>query len=96
MSIIETLVSWMRSDNPRASVAACQALLDRAWGKAGQYNELTSEERGVVPAAGPTTEETTKAMVDMLNAYGNAKARGAPREVLEPMDRLIKLVLETS
>ena len=33
---IERLLFWMRSRDPRASVAAAQALLDRAYGKAPQ------------------------------------------------------------
>ena len=33
---IERLAYWMRSDNPKASVPAAQALLDRGWGKASQ------------------------------------------------------------
>jgi hypothetical protein len=32
------LVDWMRSDNPAASVSACNSLLDRAWGKAEQHH----------------------------------------------------------
>lgn len=30
---IQRLAEWMRSKNPKASVAACCALLDRGWGK---------------------------------------------------------------
>lgn len=37
---IKKLVQWMESDNPKASVAACQALLDRAWGKPTQAVQL--------------------------------------------------------
>lgn len=33
---LERLAHWMRSDEPRASVAACIALLDRGWGKPSQ------------------------------------------------------------
>ena len=33
---ITKLASWMRSDDPRASVAAAQALLDRGFGKPAQ------------------------------------------------------------
>jgi len=33
---ITKLVKWMRSDNPKASVAACMAILDRGWGKPHQ------------------------------------------------------------
>jgi hypothetical protein len=34
----------MRSDNPKASVAATQALLDRGWGKPVQPNEHTGKD----------------------------------------------------
>jgi hypothetical protein len=37
---INRLVYWMKSDDPRASVAACQALLDRGWGKPTQPTEV--------------------------------------------------------
>jgi hypothetical protein len=33
------LVQWMQSDNAKASVSACNALLDRAWGKPKQAVE---------------------------------------------------------
>lgn len=33
---IKRLAYWMRSDDPRASVAASQALLDRGYGKPAQ------------------------------------------------------------
>lgn len=33
---LERLVEWMKSDNPKASVAACNAILDRAYGKPSQ------------------------------------------------------------
>lgn len=33
---VHRLAFWMRSDNPKASVAACQALLDRGYGKPTQ------------------------------------------------------------
>lgn len=36
---IERLAYWMRTDDPRASPAAAQALLDRAWGKPTQPTE---------------------------------------------------------
>ena len=38
---IERLAFWMRSDNPRASVAAAQALLDRGFGKPQQSIDAT-------------------------------------------------------
>ncbi len=33
---MEKLVEWMHSDNAKASVAACNAILDRAYGKPTQ------------------------------------------------------------
>jgi hypothetical protein len=33
---INRLVEWMRSEEPKASVQACNAILDRGWGKAAQ------------------------------------------------------------
>jgi hypothetical protein len=36
---IKRLADWMASDDPRASVAASAALLDRGWGKPGQPME---------------------------------------------------------
>lgn len=33
---LQRLVYWAQSDDPRASVAASQAILDRAWGKPTQ------------------------------------------------------------
>jgi hypothetical protein len=33
---INKLAEWMKSDNPTASVSACNSILDRAWGKPAQ------------------------------------------------------------
>ena len=38
---IERLSYWMRSEDPRASVAACNAILDRGFGKPSQAIEHT-------------------------------------------------------
>lgn len=38
---IKRLAEWMQSDNGKASVAACNALLDRAWGKPAQQVDAT-------------------------------------------------------
>lgn len=46
---INKLAFWMRSDDTRASVAACGILLDRGWGKAAQEVELSGKIT-VVPA----------------------------------------------
>ena len=43
---IERLVDWMRSDEPKASVAAANTLLDRGWGKAPQA--VTGDDGGPV------------------------------------------------
>jgi hypothetical protein len=39
---IKRLAHWMNSDDPRASVAACNALLDRGHGKPQQTLEVTN------------------------------------------------------
>ena len=39
---IKRLVRWMKSDNPRASIAACTTILERAWGKPRQAVEHKS------------------------------------------------------
>jgi hypothetical protein len=36
---IKRLIEWMEADNPKASIAACNAILDRAWGKPAQAIE---------------------------------------------------------
>ena len=38
---IQKLADWMRSDNPKASVSACNAILDRGHGKPKQAMEHT-------------------------------------------------------
>lgn len=43
---IERLAFWMRSDNAKASPAACNALLNRAWGTPVQMTELTGRDGG--------------------------------------------------
>jgi erythromycin esterase-like protein len=37
---VTKLVEWMRSENPKASVSACQALLDRGFGKPAQSVDM--------------------------------------------------------
>ncbi len=41
---IERLAFWMKSDNPTASVAAANALLDRGYGKPAQVVNLSIED----------------------------------------------------
>ena len=40
---IERLVFWMKSKDPRASVAAANSLLDRGYGRPAQLLDLTIE-----------------------------------------------------
>jgi hypothetical protein len=40
---LERLLFWMRDDNPKASVAATLAILDRGWGRPGQELQLSGE-----------------------------------------------------
>jgi hypothetical protein len=41
---IDRLAYWMKSDDQRASVAAANALLDRAWGKAARAATTEGDE----------------------------------------------------
>ena len=41
---IATLAKWMRSDHPQAAVRSSEILLDRAWGKPDQRQEITGPE----------------------------------------------------
>jgi hypothetical protein len=45
---VERLARWMRSDDPRASVAACTALLDRGWGRPTQAVEMSGKDGGPI------------------------------------------------
>jgi len=60
---VSKLAEWMRSDNPKASVSACLALLDRGYGKPTQTTESTVELEarvaGLAPIYGlqPTSED---------------------------------------
>jgi hypothetical protein len=40
---IKRLVFWMRSNNPKASITACLAILNRAWGPPAQESAGESE-----------------------------------------------------
>lgn len=52
---IHRLAYWMRSDDARASVPACNALLDRGWGKPAQAVEVTGRNGEPLQAA-PSTD----------------------------------------
>lgn len=45
---IDRLVDWMKSNDARASVAACAILLDRGHGKAPQAVQHTGEDGGPI------------------------------------------------
>lgn len=45
---LERLAYWMRSENPKASVAASIALLDRAHGKPAQEIALNPEQNKII------------------------------------------------
>jgi len=54
---IERLLHWLRSKDPRASVAAANALLDRGYGKAPQQIELDANVRHTDVSVNPLTAE---------------------------------------
>lgn len=47
---IKRLVYWMESENPKASVTACIALLDRAFGKPAQSVDLSNSDGSLASA----------------------------------------------
>lgn len=56
------LVKWMRSMNPKASVSACNSLLDRGWGKPEQAISHSGEMGGKIiinPPAGYSISNDT-------------------------------------
>lgn len=56
---IERLVHWMKSENAKASVSACVALLDRGWGKPSQEVE-----------AGEGLSDLLKSVMDLRKERG--------------------------
>jgi|SRR5208282_4422992 len=56
VAAIARLATWMRGKDARASVAACRELLDRAWGK-------PSQEQQVKLSGGLTLEELVGAAI---------------------------------
>lgn len=63
---IQKLVDHMRSKDERVSIAACNALLDRGYGKPLQTAELTG------PAAATTFALTAPWMREVMEARGSA------------------------
>jgi len=68
---VERLAYWLRSDNPKASVAAASILLDRAYGKATQ--SLSVE--GDTPLIQPVINLT---IGNERAAYAGGSAGSAP------------------
>lgn len=54
---IQRLVYWMNSDDPKASVRASEALLDRGHGKPHQSHELSGKDGGPVIIQSTLTDE---------------------------------------
>lgn len=59
---IQRLAFWMKSDNPKASVAACEALLDRGFGKSVQALEVKKVD--------PFDELSTNDLIELGHAFG--------------------------
>jgi hypothetical protein len=72
--IIERLLFWVRSDNPRASVAACQALLDRGYGKPSQELEIDYPVRGMISDRPLTQEEWEAEVAAYLAGEANGRS----------------------
>jgi hypothetical protein len=68
---IKRLAHWMRSKDPRASVAAAQALLDRAYGKPPQQVQLDGTLRNCDVSAEPLSD------AEWFERYGPQPSRPA-------------------
>lgn len=79
LEALSTLVDWMRSDNAKASVAACSIILDRGYGKAIQKLEMKKED----PFEGMTADDLD-AFADQLRANRQmVTIDGASKEIPE-------------
>jgi len=65
---LERLVHWLRSDNPRVSVQAAQALLDRGHGKAPQQFAIDATLRECRIDSEPLTEAQWLALYGVQTA----------------------------
>lgn len=74
---IKKLVEWMRSDNPKASVAASNAILDRGLGKPMQSLEIDSTIRH-------TTELSDADLADIAAGRRNRVAETPSSEKESP------------
>jgi hypothetical protein len=66
---MQRLAYWMRSDDPRASVAATNSILDRAWGKPDQAVSLE---------VGPS-----EAFLDLMRRVSAGEFNSMPAKVIE-------------
>ena len=67
---VERLVHWMRSDHPTASVAACNALLDRGHGKAPAMIKPANEYRAPLEMTDEQIRERLAALRGILLQHG--------------------------
>ena len=57
--VMERLMEWVESGHPTASIAACRAILDRAWGKPAIAVEISSpSQEGTLAAIDRPPRET--------------------------------------
>ena len=71
---VKRLAYWMQSDNPKASVMAATALLDRGWGRPSQTVEV----------AGEVEVEDKRALFDELVALFNSGPSNGGQEAAMP------------
>jgi hypothetical protein len=69
---ITRLVQWMQDDNPKASVAACIALLDRGWGRPTQA--ISGEGGGPIDV---NLVEVRSGIASKLNRIASAGAKAS-------------------
>lgn len=76
---VERLGFWLRSDNPKASVGAAVALLDRGYGKPHQESTVTFEDKR--DAADWSRDELVAFITDAAaGGKGIAKTNGRGRK----------------
>ena len=63
---IERLAFWMQSDNAKATVSACQAILSRGWGTPMQAVELTGKDGESLEAT--NTRDLARTILHVLNS----------------------------
>src|SRR3954453_7477858 len=69
---IMRLADWVRSDDPRASIAAAQVLLDRGWGKPTQPNEHSGKNGApLIPTLSVTLTHASTTNALAADAWGS-------------------------